>query len=67
MEVPPGLEDSSSTGKVRKLKKVLYGLKQSLRAWFERFFHGMQRLGYKQGQADHTLFIKHFTQGKVTL
>jgi hypothetical protein len=26
----------------------------------------MQRFGYKQSQADHTLFIKHTTQGKVT-
>jgi hypothetical protein len=27
--IPPGLEDSSSAGKVCKLKKALYGLKQS--------------------------------------
>jgi hypothetical protein len=26
----------------------------------------MQRFGYKQSQADHTLFIKHSTQGKIT-
>lgn len=26
----------------------------------------MQRFGYMQSQADHTLFIKHSTQGKVT-
>jgi hypothetical protein len=26
----------------------------------------MQRVGYKQSQADHTLFIKHSSQGKVT-
>jgi hypothetical protein len=48
MEIPPGLEDSSSTGKVCKLKKALYGLKQSPRAWFERFSRAMQRFGYKQ-------------------
>jgi hypothetical protein len=34
MEIPPGLESSSSAGKVFKLK-ALYGLKQSPRAWFE--------------------------------
>jgi hypothetical protein len=66
MEIPPGLEDSSSVGKVCKLKKALYGLKQSPRAWFERFSRAMQRFGYKQSQADHTLFIKHTTQEKVT-
>jgi hypothetical protein len=26
----------------------------------------MQRFGYKQSQVDHTLFIKHPSQGKVT-
>ena len=51
MEIPPGLEDSSSVGKVCKLKKALYGLKQSPRAWFERFSRAMQRFGYKQSQA----------------
>jgi hypothetical protein len=66
MEILLGLEDSSSAGKVCKLKKVLYGLKQSLRAWFEQFSGAMQRFGYKQSQADHTLFIKHSSQGKVT-
>jgi hypothetical protein len=66
MEIPLGLEDSSSAGKVCKLKKALYGLKQSPRAWFEWFSWAMQRFGYKQSQADHTLFIKHSSQGKVT-
>jgi hypothetical protein len=66
MKIPPGLEDSSSMGKVCKLKKVLYGLKQSPRSWFEWFSQAMQRFGYKQRQANHTLFIKHSSQGKVT-
>jgi len=42
----------------------LYGLKQSPRAWFERFSRAMQ--SYMQIQADHTLFIKHSTKGKIT-
>jgi hypothetical protein len=58
-------KDSSSMGKVCKLKKALYGLKQSPRAWFKQFSWAIQRFGYKQSQADHTLFIKHSTQGKV--
>jgi len=66
METPPGFEDSSILRKVCKLKKALYGLKQSPRAWFERFSRAMQRFGYKQSQANHTLFTKHSTQGKVT-
>lgn len=46
-------------GKVCKLKKALYALKQSPRAWFERFKIAMVKAGYKQTQANHTLFIKH--------
>ncbi|RVX23717.1 Retrovirus-related Pol polyprotein from transposon RE1 [Vitis vinifera] len=37
MEIPPGLKLSSSNDLVCKLQKSLYGLKQSPRAWFERF------------------------------
>jgi hypothetical protein len=44
MEIPPGLEDLSSAGKVCKLKKALYGLKQYPKAWFEWFSRAMQNL-----------------------
>jgi hypothetical protein len=62
MEVPYGLEDSSSMGKVCKLKKTLYGRNQSPIAWFEQFSWATQRFDYKQSQVDHTLVIKHFSQ-----
>lgn len=55
MEPPPGI---NCHGKVCKLKKALYGLKQSPRAWFGRFSNFMKKNGYKQSNADHTLFVK---------
>ena len=48
-----------------KLKKLLYGLKQSPIAWFERFTHAMLKWEFQQSQGDHTLFIKHSSQGKI--
>lgn len=55
MDPPPGTDCG---GKVCKLKKALYGLKQSPRAWFGRFSTFMKKIGYKQSDADHTLFVK---------
>ena len=42
-----------------KLKRSLYGLKQSPRAWFRRFTSGMKLVGNTQSNSDHTLFVKH--------
>lgn len=53
--------------KVCGLKKSLYGLKQSLRAWFERFGTVVKGLGYIQSQADHTLFYKHSATNKIVI
>lgn len=66
MELPPGcmmLERHSQ--KVCRLKKSLYGLKQSPRAWFGRFTKSMIDFGYHQSNSDHTLFLKK-QQGKIT-
>ena len=43
---------------VCKLKKSLYGLKQSPRAWFGRFTKSMRVFGYRQSNSDHTFFLK---------
>ena len=58
MEIPPGFSCDKTQGKVCKLKRALYGLKQSPRAWFGRFQRAMVSVGYKQSNADHTLFVK---------
>ena len=39
----------------------------SPRAWFDRFTQAMVSLGYKLSQGDHTLFIKHSQDDKLTL
>lgn len=67
MEIPPDFEFESTTNKVCRLKKSLYGLKQSPRAWFHRFTTVLKEDGYTQGQADHTLFVKHAEEGKITV
>ena len=54
-------------GKVCKLKKSLYGLKQSPRAWFGRFSETMKTLNYKQSNGEHTLFFKRSSENLLTL
>ena len=44
--------------KVCRLKKSLYGLKQSPRSWFRRFTKSMRAFGYHQSNSYHTLFLK---------
>lgn len=61
MDAPPGI---NSNGKVCKLRRALYGLKQSPRAWFGRFSTYMKEIGYKQSDVDHTLFIKS-NEGRI--
>lgn len=54
MDQPPGIDCNK---KVCRLKRALYGLKQSPNAWFARFSTFMKKVGYKQSDADHTLFV----------
>ncbi|RVW39537.1 Retrovirus-related Pol polyprotein from transposon RE1 [Vitis vinifera] len=66
MDPPPGFDEHFGS-KVCKLKKSLYGLKQSPRAWFERFTQFVKNQGYVQAQSDHTMFIKHSNDGKIAI
>ena len=67
MNQPPGFEERLGSQTVCKLKKSLYGLRQSPRAWFDRFSTVIKNLGYFQSQADNTLFVKHSEDKKITI
>jgi hypothetical protein len=58
MDIPPGFSTAQTEGKILRLRRSLYGLKQSPRAWFDRFRQVMLQMGYNQSNADHTLFYK---------
>ena len=67
MDIPSGLEKKMNINKVCRLRKSLYGLKQSPQAWFDRFTKVVKKFGYSQCHADHTLFIKYSKKGKITI
>ena len=66
MDPPPRFELRFGM-KVCRLGKSLYGLKQSPRAWFEKFTCSVKKQGYTQAQTDHNMFIKHSEKGGVTV
>ena len=49
------------SAKVCILRKLLYGLKQSLRVWFGRFASVIQEFGLCRSEKDHSVFwpIQH--------
>ena len=51
--------NKQAIGKVCKLNKSLYGLRQSPRAWFDRFRRAVCDMGYSQCNGDHTIFYKY--------
>ena len=57
MEALLGFSDDFAIGEGCRLKRALYGLKQSPRAWFGRFTLAMRKFGYRQSNFDHTLFF----------
>lgn len=58
-----GFGEKFSTN-VCKLNK---SLKQSPRAWFEKFTQFVKSQGYTQGQGGHTMFIRHSHDGKIAI
>ncbi|GJY76662.1 putative ribonuclease H-like domain-containing protein [Tanacetum coccineum] len=55
---PPGFMDLEFPEKVYKMEKVLYGLHQALRAWYETLSIYLLDNGFYKGQIDKTLYIK---------
>lgn len=55
MEQPIGFEDKSK--RVCKLKKSLYGLKQSSRCWNEKFTKSIKLFGFTQCKSDPCVFV----------
>ena len=57
MSQPEGFEKKDLEHLVCKLKKSLYGLKQSPRAWYQRIDSFFTKEGFTRSEADHSLYI----------
>ncbi|KAL0642049.1 hypothetical protein Bca4012_102844 [Brassica carinata] len=64
---PPGLEHLVKKGNVLRLKKAIYGLKQSPRAWYNKLSTTLNGRGFRKSELDHTLFTLNTPSGIVVL
>ena len=66
MKQPPGyIAQGENT--VCRLRKVIYGLKQSPRAWFEKFSMVISGIGFACCHSDHSVFVRRIKSGSVIL
>ena len=67
MEQPPGFVAQGEIRKVCCLRKYLYGLKQSPRAWFGKFSQVVETFGMQKSKFDHSVFYKNSNSGIILL
>ncbi|KAL0339266.1 UNVERIFIED_CONTAM: Retrovirus-related Pol polyprotein from transposon RE1 [Sesamum angustifolium] len=68
MEQPPSyVAQGERQRMVCKLKKAIYDLKQSPRAWFDKFSRIIDEFGFSRCQADHSVFVQTTKSGMVVL
>jgi len=67
MYPPPGLEHLVKPGNVLRLKKAIYGLKQSPRAWYNKLSTTLNGRGFRKSELDHTLFTLTTPSGIIAI
>ena len=67
MEQPSGFVAQGEIGKVCRLRKSLYGLKQSPRAWFGKFSQAVETFGMQKSKSDYSVFYKDSSSGIILL
>jgi Reverse transcriptase (RNA-dependent DNA polymerase) len=63
MTLPPGHKKKKMSNVVCRLKKSIYGLKQTPRAWYDKLNYFLISYNFKVSNADSSLFIKHNCNG----
>jgi len=66
LEQPQSVQKDGQESKVLKLRKSLYGLKQSARAWNKRATEVLAQIGFQSGKADQCLHTRREKNGTIT-
>lgn len=56
MKIPQGLAKKGDT-RVCCLRKSLYGMRQALRNWYNKFTKALRHNGFQHSMVDHSLFV----------
>jgi hypothetical protein len=67
VEKPKGFETHDNQTHVCRLKKSLYGLKQTPKAWYDRIDNFLINLGFTKSKADSNMYFKVVDGGPVIL
>ena len=67
MDQPLYFESKRQECKVCKLKRSIYGLKQSSKQWNIKFHHSVLKDGFKMMEEDHYVYLKRSNNGFVIL
>ncbi|OWR48976.1 putative Copia protein [Danaus plexippus plexippus] len=63
IQIPEGFSEKVEKGQVLKLKKSMYGLKQSSRVWYKRVEECLLKIGFVKSKIEPCMFLK--TQDKL--
>jgi hypothetical protein len=63
VQQPPGFIARGSSGKVLKLKKALYGLRQAPRSWNTRLDRELLKLGFEKNPLEHAVYRRSHSNG----
>jgi len=63
MDQPIDFVSKGQEDKVCRLKRSIYGLKQSSRSWYLRFHETITSFGLSMVSEDHRVYVKRSTRG----
>ena len=63
VQQPPGFVVEEGSGKVLRLKKALYGLRQAPRAWYAKLDSELMQLGFERNPLEHVVYRRSSGDG----